>query len=107
MLAPLVGMAWSRVPLPCELTVCWPDWHVEPSESIVSTPWTVLVPTVSWDPPLTAREVQPRGSSSHSVGVRCSPIGQGRAVADRTADRVDVPSMTEERLFVLFFVFFF
>jgi hypothetical protein len=90
---PVRGTAWSSVPLPCELTVCCPAWQVDPSESMVSTPCTELVPTVSCDPPLTDSEVQPFGSSSHRAGVRCSPMGHGRAVAERTAARVDVPRM--------------
>src|SRR5262245_7550811 len=90
---PVVGVAWSSVPAPDEVMVRWSDWQAEPSESTVMTPGTVGVPTVTCDPPLTASDVQPVGSSSQSAGVSCGPDGHGRAVADRIPARFPTERM--------------
>src|SRR5437764_9476357 len=82
-------------------------WLVEhcasvPSESSVMTPCEVVVPTVTWAPPVTfsGDGLHPCGSSSHSAG-GLPVASEGRTVAVRTVVPLAEPKTVPKKLLSL------
>ena len=84
----------------------WFEEHVEPSESTLITPGTGVgpsMPTVTWLPPVTIREVQPVGSSSHIAGTIFVVPTWPRTVADRVTVRPRLPRIPLKNTGSVFF----